>query len=442
MDCLFRQVNDKRKDMDQEKREQEAILETNCLLDRIFDKASREEFSEIHFDPFETELRIRYRKEGDLVDYLTLSTDDVGAFDLPFKAVAELITTRLKEIGKLDVRETRLPQDGRISLSFPHLKRPRDLVISTSPTAWGEKIFLRVLGPGTPFINYERLTLDPFAKRRLTEAYGKTGGIIIVAGPTGSGKTTTQNAILKVLNDSKKNILTAEWPVEYSIPGVNQVDCKFEIGYSDAVAMRAFLEQKPDVIKAKLEDPEMSKLAFTAASKNALVLCSIHTNSAASTISRLKNMRVSVFDLATYVLLVQAQRLVRRLCPDCKEEFSPSAALLRYLKIDELFIERLELAPVSPEAITFFKQRGCEKCSGSGFVGHVVICESLKVTPKIQEIILHKSSDKEIEKAALEDGMLTLRDTGLRQVILGNASLEEIIFKTKRNEETFPLQTH
>lgn len=415
--------------MDQETREQAAIVETSRLLDRIFDKVSKGEFKEIHFDPFESGLRIRYRKDGDLVDYLVLSTEDVGAFELPLADIAQLITRRLKEIGKLDLLEKRLPQDGRIVLKFPHLERRVDLVISTSPTRFGEKIFLKVLNPAGPFIVFERLGLDPFAERRLTEAFGKTGGMIVVAGPTGSGKTTTQNSILSVLNDGKKNILTAEWPVEYSIPGINQVDCKFEIGYSDAVATRAFLEQNPDIIKVKLEDGEMSKLAFLAASKNALVLGSIHVQCAAAVFSRLMNMGVSGLELSTYVLLTQAQRLVRRLCPGCKEEYCPSVAVLQYLKIDERLIERLELALVSPREITFFKPRGCEECSGSGFAGHAVVCESLKLTPRLQEVVLHKSSEKEIHKAALEEGMLTLRQTGLRQVILGNTTLEEIMIK-------------
>ncbi|MGH9819275.1 MAG: GspE/PulE family protein, partial [Pyrinomonadaceae bacterium] len=262
------------------------------------------------------------------------------------------------------------------------------------------------------------------------EAIGKEDRMMIFSGPTGSGKTAIQCSILRLLNGTGRNILTAEWPVEYSLHGVNQVDCKFDIGYSDAVAMRAFLEQNPDVIMVKLEDGERSRLAFRIAEKGSLVLGAMHVPTTATVFERLRNMGIPAFDLSTYVSIVQAQRLVRRLCPDCKVQFVPSAALLENLKVDEQLLERLELPAVPLDTVRFYKHGGCEKCSGSGYTGRALICESLKMTSKLQDMILHGSKAAEIEKAAVEDGMITLRQAGLRQVILGNTAIEEAMLAT------------
>jgi len=418
--------------MDQEIREPEAILDTDRLLDEIFEKLAKREFSEVHFDPFQGGMRIRYRKGRDLVDYLTLSDRKAGASDQGSESVTELINTRLKSLSNLDVEERTIPSDGIIHLSFPHLNEDLDLWLTTNPTLFGEQSFVRIFRLGTPFKKFENLGLDPFAEKQLTEAIWKKGGLIVFAGPTNAGKTTTQNSILYILNDSKKNILTAEWPVEYPMSGINQVDCKFEIGYTDTVAVNTFLKQKPDIIKLKLEDHETTRLAFRAASKKTLVLSAIHVHSAASVFDRLRNMGISQFDLSTYIFLIQAQRIIRRLCLDCREAYSPSDGLLRHLKVDEQLFERLGLPFEYPGSITFYKPRGCSKCFGSGYYDRILICESLKVTPKLQDIILNKYSVREIEKTAIEEGMLTLWDAGLRQAILGNTSIEEFMMFGKR----------
>ncbi len=408
------------------------------MIDGILEQAARGRFSEVHFDPVEGGLRIRYRRDGELADYLTLSENGAGVPNLSFKAAAGSIITRLKELAGLDPETARIPQDGFITRSFPQLDKTLHLRISTSPTSLGEKVYLRVLGPGKGIFGFERLGLDPIASRRLNEAYQKKGGVIIISGPTGSGKTTTSNAILQLLNNSERNILAAEWPVEFAFDGINHVDCKWEIGYSDEVVMKEFLKQKPDVIKAKLENREVSELVFLAAArKNSLVIGNIHVNSAAAVFSRMRNLGIPSFDTANYVFVSQAQRLVRKLCADCKEGYSPSPGLVRHLKIDEPLLERLELPQVSPAELTFFRHKGCGTCHGSGYFGLALLCESLKVTPTIGEIVLHNGKEAEIAKAAIAEGMLTLRDAGLRQVILGNTSLEEVMLQTRSNDELY-----
>ncbi len=416
--------------MDAEDNGREANVTIEPLIDGIFEQVARGRFSEVHFDPFEGGLRIRYRRDGELADYMTLSENDAGVPNLSFKAAAASMIGRLKELAGLDPEVARIPQDGFITRSFPQLDKTLHLRISISPTQWGEKVYLRALGPDIAIVGFERLGLDPIASRRLNEAYQKKGGVIIISGPTGSGKTTTSNAILQLLNNSERNILAAEWPVEFAFSGINHVDCKFDIGYSDEVAMREFLKQKPDVIKAKLENREMSELVFLAAArKNSLVIGNIHVNSAAAVFARLANLGVPSFDTANYIFLSQAQRLVRKLCDKCKEEYSPSPALVRYLKIDEQFIGRVELPQVAPSELTLFRPKGCDTCGGTGYYGRALVCESLKVTPTIGELILHRATEAAITKAAIEEGMLTLRDAGLRQVILGNTSLEEMMIR-------------
>jgi type IV pilus assembly protein PilB len=394
--------------------EQEKKTVAIWLIDQILLAISQKEISETHIEPFENELRIRFRQEGNLVDF----------FAFP-PAISEAITFRLKEMGQLNPHETRFPQDGLLPVKVG--EKWLRFRISAIPTICGERIFLKVLPGSEMKMDLNALGMDSFTEKQLREALEKNTGMIIVAGPTGAGKTTTQCSILAYLNDGRRNILTAEWPVEYLIHGVNQVNCKFKEGYTDAEALRAFLKQNPDVIKTKIESLEVAELAFKGAAMGALILGSMHVDSAAEAFGRLINMGISDLDVATYVFLVQAQRLIRKLCPHCKQEYSPSAAVLRNLKINEQLLHRIGLPAMSPGEIKFYKHRGCEKCSKSGFDKHVLVCESLKITSKIREIILNKGTSEDLLKTALDEGMVPLREAGIRHAVLGNSSIEDVM---------------
>ncbi|MBF0501551.1 MAG: Flp pilus assembly complex ATPase component TadA [Candidatus Riflebacteria bacterium] len=389
------------------------------LANLILSQAATNGVSEIHIEPFENDVRVRYRQDGELFNALE-----------PPKSVFPDLVARLFEMASIEASFEvccKLPTDGWLRLKING--NSFNFILSSVPTVWGPKICIRVLKPSEVRLNIDYLGIDPIAKRRLDEALQKKAGLIILAGPTGSGKTTTQMSILNFLNAPDKNILTAESPVEYLIPGVNQVNCKPEIGYFEAMVIRKFIDQNSDVIKVKLEDFERVKEAFRAASKGTLVLGSMHTNDAPSVLTRLMNTGIEPFWIADYVFLIQAQRLAGKLCPNCREEFKPSSGILRSFNINQGLLERIGFPETDPAKITFFKSHGCELCK-KGFSGRVLCCESLKVTEAIRELVMRKHEYKnmlgDIRQKALSEGMITLRESGIRRALLGETTLERV----------------
>jgi type IV pilus assembly protein PilB len=413
------------------------------LINGILTDAVKKGASDIHFECFENEMRVRYRIDGALQEVMKP----------PMKLKAALIS-RFKIMSNLNIAERRVPQDGRIKLKIG--KKVIDYRVSTLPTLFGEKIVLRILDKGNLTLDLEKFGIEPRAEHDLMEAVGNPYGMVLVTGPTGSGKTTTLYSALSKVNNIDVNIMTAEDPVEYNIFGINQVLVRTDIGLTFAAALKAFLRQDPNIIMiGEIRDLETGGIAIKAALTGHLVMSTLHTNSAPETVTRLMDMGLEPFNVASALNLVLAQRLVRRICNTCRTRYEPdeielSAAKLkpdmtfRSLAYTEEAIQNMkrmatkEAAPIVKDfnldttiaEVPFFKGRGCDACAGSGLKGRQGLYEVMLMTPKLRKLVMQSVGAAEIQKGAVEEGMLTLRMDGLLKVMKGITTLEQVIRET------------
>ena len=413
------------------------------LINAILTDAVKRGASDIHFECFEHELRVRYRIDGALNEVMKP----------PLKLKAALIS-RFKIMAQLNIAERRVPQDGRIKLKIGN--KVIDYRVSTLPTLFGEKVVLRILDKGNLTLDLEKFGLEPRAEVELMEAIMNPYGMVLVTGPTGSGKTTTLYSALSKINNIDVNIMTSEDPVEYNLFGINQVQVRTEIGMSFAAALKAFLRQDPNIIMVgEIRDIETGGIAIKAALTGHLVLSTLHTNSAAETVTRLLDMGLEPFNVASALNLVVAQRLVRRVCGFCRKKYVPEDTELAAAKVSrttsfrDLRFTAEALADAKaralPEAapmlenlsldtkigdLPFFKGRGCDECGGSGLKGRQGLYEVMALTQSLRKLIMQNASGQDIKDAAIEDGMLTLRMDGWLKVLKGLTTLEQVIRET------------
>ena len=382
------------------------------LVNIILTDAIKRGASDIHIEPYEKDYRVRYRIDGVLYEMMH-----------PPLRLREAITSRVKILSKLDIAEKRLPQDGRIKIKTKIQDRIKDLDfrVSVLPTIFGEKIVLRLLDKDNLMLDMTRLGFEPDSLRRFEQAILKPYGMVLVTGPTGSGKTNTLYSALQRINTMDVNIITAEDPVEFNLPGINQVQMKEQIGLNFAAALRSFLRQDPNIILVgEVRDFETAEVAIKAAMTGHLVLSTLHTNDAPSSINRLMNMGIEPFLVATSVHLIAAQRLVRRICSSCKEPMEvPGQALLN-----------IGFAEKEIKALKLFKGRGCDRCSSTGYKGRVALYEVMDIHDDIRELILSGASAVELRSKAIENGMITLRGSGLQKIRDGVTTIDEVVRET------------
>ncbi len=368
--------------------------------------------SDIHVEPYEKDFRIRFRIDGVLYDVMH-----------PPMKMRDALISRLKIMSKLDISEKRLPQDGRIKIKVKVDNRSRELDfrVSTLPTLFGEKVVLRLLDKDKLMLDmtklgFEQQSLDIF-QRNISKPYG----MVLVTGPTGSGKTNTLYSALQALNTSETNIMTAEDPVEFNLPGINQVQMKEQIGLNFAAALRSFLRQDPNIVLVgEIRDFETAEIAIKAALTGHLVLSTLHTNDAPSTISRMVNMGIEPFLVATSVNIIQAQRLIRRVCAECREE--------QKLPV-EAYIE-IGFTPEEAPQIKSYKGKGCAVCNNTGYKGRIGLYEVMEVTDELRELIIIGASAIELRRKAIDCGMITLRESGLYKIRDGVTTIEEVVKET------------
>jgi len=378
------------------------------LINGILTDAVMRGASDIHIEPFEKEVRVRYRIDGALQEIMKP----------PMKMKPALIS-RIKILADLNIAERRVPQDGRIKLKLKN--RVIDFRVSTLPVMFGEKIVLRILDRGTLTLDLEAFGMEPKAEKDFMRAILNPYGMVLVTGPTGSGKTTTLYSALSRVNRTDVNIMTAEDPVEYNIYGINQVQVRPEIGMSFAAALRAFLRQDPNIIMVgEIRDLETGSIAIKAALTGHLVLSTLHTNDAPSTVTRLIDMGLEPFNVAAALNLVTAQRLVRRICNGCRKETT----------YPREYLDAAAIPREQAETMKFWKGTGCDLCGGSGYKGRQGLYEVMPVNAAIRRLIMNNASTDEIREQALRDGMLTLRMDGLIKVARGITTLEEVIKET------------
>jgi type IV pilus assembly protein PilB len=378
------------------------------LVDGIITDAIRRGASDIHMECYEKRIRVRYRIDGILHEMAPL----------PFKYRAAIIS-RMKILADLDISERRLPQDGRIKVKIRD--RAIDMRVSVLPTIFGEKVVMRILDPKSLMVDITKLGFPERGLEEFSRAINLPYGMILVTGPTGSGKTTTLYSALKQINTQDINILTAEDPIEFNFDGINQVQVKPEIGLTFAACLRSFLRQDPDVVMVgEIRDEETAEIAIRAALTGHLVFSTLHTNDAPSTINRLVDMKVPNYLVASAVRLIMAQRIVRKICPNCKEE----------VEIPPNTIKMLGLTEEEEKKIKFYKGRGCSDCNNTGFSGRIGLFEIMPIIPDIEKLILSGSSSVEIKEAAFAAGMLTLRDAGIEKLKAGITTVEEVIAET------------
>jgi type IV pilus assembly protein PilB len=378
------------------------------LINGLLTDAVRRGASDIHIEPFEHEIRVRYRIDGALLEIMRP----------PLKMKAAL-TSRVKILSQLNIAERRVPQDGRLKLKMG--SRVIDFRVSTLPVLFGEKIVLRILDKGNLTLDLTKFGFEPKAEKDLMKAILNPYGMVLVTGPTGSGKTTTLYSALSRINTPEVNIMTAEDPVEYNLMGINQVLVRTEIGLSFAAALKAFLRQDPNIIMiGEIRDLETGGIAIKAALTGHLVLSTLHTNDAPSTITRMIDMGIEAFNVASAVNLVVAQRLVRRICKDCKAEHQYKDEELAALGTD---LEKLR-------SLKFMKGAGCDSCSGTGYKGRAGLYEVMALSPELRRMILRGASVVEIRDQAVSEGMLTLRMDGMKKIERGVTTLEEVVKET------------
>jgi type IV pilus assembly protein PilB len=382
------------------------------LVNLVLTDAVKRGASDIHMEPYEKEFRVRFRIDGVLQ----------AIMNPPLK-LKDAITSRLKIMAKLDISEKRLPQDGRIMLKMQigGKKKQLDFRVSTLPTLWGEKIVLRLLDKENLRLDMTKLGFEQESLVKFEKAILKPYGMVLVTGPTGSGKTNTLYSAISRLNQPDTNIMTAEDPVEFQLGGVNQVQMKEQIGLNFAAALRAFLRQDPNIILVgEIRDFETAEIAIKAALTGHLVLSTLHTNGAPETITRLMNMGIEPFLVATSVHLICAQRLIRRICKDCAEPVEMPVQAL----IDEGY------TPEEAKTVQIMKGKGCATCNKTGYKGRTGLYEVMEVDDEIRELVLVGASAVELKKKAIERGMITLRRSGLIKVAAGWTTLEEVARET------------
>ena len=368
--------------------------------------------SDIHFEFYEQMARVRFRVDGQLREVVQ-----------PPVAVRGQLASRIKVMARLDISEKRIPQDGRIQIAFHKHGRPIDFRVSTLPTLFGEKVVMRILNSDGTSLNIDQLGLEPFQKEMLLEAINRPYGLVLVTGPTGSGKTVSLYTCLSILNTEDVNISTAEDPAEINLPGVNQVNVNEKQGLTFATALRSFLRQDPDIIMVgEIRDLETADIAIKAAQTGHMVFSTLHTNNAPATLSRLLNMGVAPFNIASSVSLIMAQRLLRRLCPNCKREVErpPVPALKKAGFTDADLAQDWKL----------YRPVGCDSCRGKGFKGRVGIYEVMPVSDEMQKVIMNNGTEVDIMNMAYQEGMVDLRRAGLMKVMQGLTSLEEVTAHT------------
>jgi type IV pilus assembly protein PilB len=413
------------------------------LVNAILTDAVRRGASDIHFESFEHELRVRYRIDGALQEVMKP----------PQKMKAALIS-RFKIMSQLNIAERRVPQDGRIKLKVG--SKVIDYRVSTLPTLFGEKIVLRILDKGNLTFDLAKFGIEPRAEKDLMEAVANPYGMVLVTGPTGSGKTTTLYSALSKVNTIDTNIMTAEDPVEYNLFGINQVQVRTEIGMTFAAALKAFLRQDPNIIMVgEIRDLETGGIAIKAALTGHMVLSTLHTNSAPETVTRLLDMGLEPFNVASALNLILAQRLVRRICSSCRTKYDPVDEELSGMKVTrKTTLAELRFTPEALEnarikatedaaphlkdlttstkigELPFFKGRGCDACGGSGLKGRQGVYEVMAMSPRLRRLILQNVGAAEIRDAAVEEGMLTLRMDGWLKILKGITTTEQILRET------------
>jgi len=382
------------------------------LVNMLLMSAIQKGASDIHIEPYEKDYRVRFRIDGVLYNVMN-----------PSMKFRDAIASRLKIMSKLDIAEKRLPQDGRIKIRYNDQGRSKELDfrVSVLPTLFGEKIVLRLLDRDKLMLDMTRLGFEPEPLERFEAAIQKPWGMVLVTGPTGSGKTNTLYSSISRLNKPDTNIMTAEDPVEFNLVGINQVQIRENIGLTFAASLRAFLRQDPNIILVgEIRDFETAEIAVKAALTGHLVLSTLHTNDAPGTISRLMNMGIEPFLVSSSVNLICAQRLVRRVCPSCKQENpSPPPALMK-----------IGFSAEDARAVVPMHGSGCEKCNGTGYKGRVGLYEVMEVTDSLKELILVGASGLELRRKALEEGMVSLRMSGLQKIKDGVTTVEEVLRET------------
>ncbi len=374
------------------------------MVNLIISQAINDKASDIHIEPWAKEVLVRYRIDGVLHEIMRLP-----------KHIHPPMVSRIKIMANLDIAERRKPQDGKIHLK--HENKEYDLRVSTVPTVHGEKVVMRILDKSSVMLGLDKLGFLPEIREKLEWLISKPYGMILVTGPTGSGKSTTLYACLNKLNTGDKNIMTIEDPVEYQIPGVNQVNVNPKAGLTFASALRAFLRQDPDIIMVgEIRDRETAQIAIEAALTGHLVLSTLHTNDAPSAATRLIEMGIEPFLVASALLGVLAQRLARTICPNCKEAYIPPKEALK-----DLGLTMIE------EEYTFYRGRGCDLCKGTGYKGRTGIHELLIITDSVREAILRRASAAEIRRIAKEEGFKTLQDDAITKVLMGITTIEEAL---------------
>jgi type IV pilus assembly protein PilB len=395
---------------DLEQASQDAPVVKLCNL--ILTDAVRKGASDIHVEPYEKDFRVRFRIDGVLYEQLR-----------PPMKLREAIASRLKILAKLDIAEKRLPQDGRIKMrmKLDNKTKEIDYRVSVVPCLYGEKIVLRLLDKEALKLDLTKLGFEEESMQKFQRAIMKPYGMVLVTGPTGSGKTNTLYSAVAQLNKPETNIMTAEDPVEYNIEGCNQVQMKEAIGLNFASALRAFLRQDPNIILVgEIRDFETAEIAVKAALTGHLVLSTVHTNDAPSTITRLMNMGIEPFLVATSVHLIQAQRLVRRICKECKEE----------VKLPRKALQDLGYTDEEVDTVKVYKGRGCPACNNSGYKGRVALMEVMEMSEQLREMVLMGANAVELKRQALQEGMITLRRSGLVKISNGITTVEEVVRET------------
>ena len=364
--------------------------------------------SDIHVEPYEKELRLRFRIDGVLHEVKS-----------PPKKFQNAIISRIKIMSQLDIAERRLPQDGRFKM--PMSGKNIDFRVSTCPVAFGEKVVMRILDSSNLMLNLTDLGMEPAVLEKFEKHIRSPWGMILVTGPTGSGKSTTLYSALSTINDPRKNIITIEDPIEYQLMGINQVQVRADIGLDFASGLRSFLRQDPDIIMVgEIRDKETAEIAVKAALTGHLVLSTLHTNDAPSTVSRLTNMGIEAFLVTASVNMIIAQRLVRRVCDQCRSSYAPAA-------------EVLESLGMPPEG-QLYRGEGCERCIGSGFKGRVALYELLELTDMLRDRIVEGIPATQLKRLSIEEGMQTLRGAGLNKAALGVTTVDEVLSVTAADD--------
>jgi type II secretion system protein E len=375
------------------------------LVNQILFQAVKQDASDIHIEPFEKEVRVRFRIDGVLHNIMTLPKRILGA-----------IVSRIKIMANMDIAEKRIPQDGRINIKVAD--KAFDIRVSILPVSFGERIVMRLLDKTRTFRELDKMGFSEHDLKLVKLAIEEPNGVVFVTGPTGSGKTTTLYSILSVLNKPNTNIVTVEDPVEYQLPGIGQVQVREKVGLTFASALRSILRQDPDIVMiGEIRDQETAQIAIQAALTGHIVLSTLHTNDAPASITRLIDMGIEPFLIASSIILIIAQRLVRILCPKCKEKYTPSQEL----------IKRLGITPQEAKNITFYQAKGCDECGNTGYKGRMPIFEVMQMTDAIAKLTMERADTSQLKKQAIADGMTLLVQDGVRRIKEGLTTIEEVL---------------